>query len=148
MKALTPVTAALYLTFTWFFTALILSNYTKLMYGLLPAGNHYREYFICGGQILFQGMVITIINKQKSILYLCNMMTISFLGAILLLPAVLFPISQTSNPIFYLGWFMAVAGLMFLAHIIRSRKLQIGWKLTGTWVLYRIAVLLLILLNP
>ncbi len=136
-----------YLLFTWFLTAYILSNYAGLMKDLLPAGHAYREYFICGGQIVFQGIIITLLNQQKTWAYLGNMMTISFAGALLLLPPMLLAIWFELNPLFYLAWFMAVAGLMLLEHIRRSSLLKIGWALTITWVLYRIAVLLIILLN-
>ncbi|MNK19693.1 hypothetical protein D3C87_379210 [compost metagenome] len=134
-----------YLIFTWLVTAYILSAYTGLMQGLLPAGHAYREYFVCGGQILFQGLVITIINRDKIWGYLGNMMTISFAGALLLLPAMLLSAWFSLSPYFYLAWFMAVAGLMLLEHIRRSRLLQIGLTLTITWVLYRIVVLLIII---
>lgn len=136
-----------YLIFTWLATAYILSNYTGLMKGLLPTCHAYREYFICGGQIIFQGIIIALLNKQKAWVYLGNMMTISFAGALLLLPASLLSTWFQLNPIFYVVWFMAVAGLMFLEHIRRSSILKIGWTLTISWVLYRIAVLLIILLS-
>lgn len=136
-----------YLVFTWLVTAYILSNYTDLMKGLVPTGHAYREYFICGGQIIFQGTIIRLVNKQKIWTYLGNMMTISFAGALLLLPAKLHSLWLILNPVFYIAWFMLVAGLMLLEHIRRSSLLKIGWTLTITWVLYRIAVLLIVLLN-
>ena len=136
-----------YLVFTWFVTAYILSHYTGLMKDLLPAGDAYREYLICGGQIIFQGVIITFLDKQKIWAYLGNMMTISFAGALLLLPPMLPAVWFELDPVFYLIWFMAVAGLMLLEHIRRSSLLRIGWTLTITWVLYRIAVLLVIFLN-
>jgi hypothetical protein len=40
---------------------------------------------------------------------------------------------------------MAVAGLMFLEHVRRTKLLGLGWVLTVTWVTYRIVLLLLIL---
>lgn len=136
-----------YLLFTWLVTAYVLSHYTGLMKGLLPAGHAYREYFICGGQIIFQGIVITLLNKQKTWAYLGNVMTISFAGALLLLPAMLLTVWFVLDPLFYMAWFMGVAGLMFLEHIRRSGLLKIGWILSITWVLYRIAVLLIVLLD-
>ncbi|WEK18244.1 MAG: DUF393 domain-containing protein [Candidatus Pedobacter colombiensis] len=134
-----------YLIFTWLVTAYILSVYSGLMSGLLPKGHAYREYFVCGGQILFQGLIITFVSRDKIWGYLGNMMTISFAGALLLLPAMLSSVWLTLSPYFYLAWFMAVASLMLLEHIRRSRLLQIGWTLTITWVLYRIAVLFIII---
>lgn len=135
-----------YLIFTWFFTAYILSTYTQLMTGLFPPGHVYREYFVCGGQIIFQGMVMLMVNKQKIWAYLGNMMTISFGGALLLLPPLLASIWLELNPLFYVLWFLAVAGLMLLEHIRRTKLLKLGWTLTITWVLYRIVILLIILL--
>jgi predicted DCC family thiol-disulfide oxidoreductase YuxK len=102
-----------YLIFTWFVTACILSYYAGLLKGLVPIGHAYREYFVCGGQ-----------------------MTISFAGALLLLPPMLLAVWVDLDPILYLAWFLAVAGLMLLEHIRRCSRLKIGWTLTLTWVLY------------
>jgi hypothetical protein len=135
-----------YLIITWYVTACILSAYTPLMAGLLPEGNELREYLICGGQIFFQGLIISLVNKSKRWDYLGNMMTISFAGALLLLPGLIAAQWMDLSPFFYAGWFFAVAGLMLLEHIRRSGILQIGWILTATWVLYRILVLILIFL--
>ncbi|MDB5014283.1 MAG: hypothetical protein JWQ25_2485 [Daejeonella sp.] len=135
-----------YLMFTWVIIAYILSGYAKLMDGLLPPDHAYREYLICGGQIFFQGIVIQFINKSKRWDYLGNMMTISFAGALFLLPGLLVAKWIDLNPLFYAAWFMSVAGLMFLEHIRRSKLLKLGWALTASWVTYRIIVLVIILL--
>ncbi|RYE16801.1 MAG: DUF393 domain-containing protein, partial [Sphingobacteriaceae bacterium] len=44
-----------YLLFTWIIVGFVLTSYNRLLAGIVPAGNSYREYLICGGQILFQG---------------------------------------------------------------------------------------------
>ncbi|WDF69184.1 DUF393 domain-containing protein [Sphingobacterium oryzagri] len=134
-----------YLFMTWLFTAWILSAYAPLMSDLLPAGNGSREYLICAGQLFFQGAVISIVHPSKRWDYLGNMMTISFGGALLLLPAMFLSTWLMLPPLFYAAWFMGVAGLMFLEHIRRSKLLSLGWALTSSWVLYRILVLLFIL---
>jgi len=136
-----------YLIFTWFITAFILSGYSKLMTGILPVGHAYREYFICGGQIFFQGIIMLMVNREKIWAYLGNMMTISFAGSLLLLPPMLVATWFELDPIFYLIWFLGVAGLMLLEHIRRSKLLHLGWTLTITWILYRLLVLLIIYLN-
>jgi hypothetical protein len=133
-----------YLFVTWLFTAIILAGYARLMPGLLPAGSGYREYLVCGGQIFFQGAVISIINRNKSWEYLGNMMTISFAGALLLLPFLLIANWIHLHPLFYASWFLTVAGLMLLEHIRRSKLLKTGWVLTTSWVLYRLLILLII----
>ena len=135
-----------YLVFTWFVTAFILSAYAKLMTGLLPQGPAYREYLICGGQILFQGVVISFINKQRRWDYLGNMMTISFIGAMLLLPGLIAAVWIKADPIINVLWFMGVAGFMLLLHLKRTKLLGLGFILTLSWVFYRLLVLLLIFL--
>lgn len=136
-----------YLFFTWLLTAIVLSAYASLMPGILPEGNVYREYLICGGQIFFQGAIISIVHKSKHWDYLGNMMTISFAGALLLLPVLLIAQWLNLHPFFCAAWFIAIAGLMLLEHIRRSKLLELGLILTASWVLYRILVLLFILLT-
>lgn len=133
-----------YLLFTWMFTAFILSHYTKLMSGFLPSGHDYREYIICAGQIFFQGIIVRAICKRKAYNYLGNMMTISFGGALLLLPMMLIAQWININPLFYVGWFLIVVGLMFLEHIRRTKMMELGWTLTISWAFYRLIILLFI----
>jgi hypothetical protein len=116
------------------------------MYGLLPEGTPYREYLVCGGQLFFQGTIISFIAKDKLWSYLGNMMTISFAGALLLLPGLLIAHWVSIAPLFYVLYFMAVAGLMFLEHIRRTHLLQLGWALSISWACYRLLVLGLIYL--
>ncbi|MGZ3879291.1 MAG: DUF393 domain-containing protein, partial [Mucilaginibacter sp.] len=131
--------------FTWALTSLILTAYADLLIGILPAGNIYRECLICGGQVFFQGAIVSLIHKEKRWDYLGNMMTISFGGALLLAVGLLISGWIGHQPVFYAGWFMLVAGAMLLEHIRRTKILKLGWTLTITWALYRAVILLLIL---
>jgi hypothetical protein len=135
-----------YLLFTWTVTAYILTAYVHLMYGLLPVGTAYREYLVCGGQIFFQGFIVALIAKDKKWAYLGNMMTISFAGALLLLPGLIISAWFSLPPIFYVCYFLSVAGLMFLEHIRRTKLLKLGWALTISWACYRLLALVLIFL--
>ncbi|HEY4325377.1 MAG TPA: DUF393 domain-containing protein [Mucilaginibacter sp.] len=134
-----------YLLFTWFFTGLILTAYAHLLIGVVPLGNALREYFICGGQIILQGIVISTYAKDRLWNYLGNMMTISFAGSLLLLLPLIVSHWFMAPPLFFALYFMGVAGLMFLEHIRRTKLLKLGWAMTITWVLYRIILLILIL---
>jgi hypothetical protein len=136
---------AAYLIFAWVIISVILTAYAHLLQGILPVGNSYREFLICGGQVFFQGAIISLVAKYKRWDYLGNMMTISFAGALLLLPIVLLAGIIGIHPLFYLAYFMLVAGLMFLEHIRRSKLLKIGWALTISWAFYRVLILLVIL---
>ena len=134
-----------YLLFTWALTAYILTAYVHLMYGLLPVGTGYREYLVCGGQIFFQGFIVSIIASAKKWAYLGNMMTISFAGGLLLLLMMSLSHFVKLSAIAYSVYFLAVAGLMFLEHIRRTKLLNLGYTLTITWVLYRVALLAMII---
>lgn len=133
-----------YLLFTWLITAYILTAYAQLLTDFVPLGGTNREYFICGGQMLFQGVIILLCKKDKLWDYLGNMMTISFAGALLLLPMLLVVRYFGIQPIFFILYFLMVAGLMFLEHLRRSKILNLGWTMSITWALYRLIVLGLI----
>lgn len=134
-----------YLLITTLFAAFILTHYVQLTAGMVPVGNAYREYLICGGQIVFQGAIISLIAKNKVWDYLGNMMTISFGGALLLMPVLILAKVFGYHPVIYTAYFMAVAGVMLFEHIRRSKLLGLGYSLTASWVLYRTAILLFIL---
>jgi len=135
-----------YLLFTWVITAYILTNYAHLLTNFVPLGSKYREYLICGGQLLFQGIIISLYRKEKLWEYLGNMMTISFAGSLLLLPPLVLANYFYLHPLFFLVYFLMVAGLMFLEHLRRSKLLKLGWLMSFTWALYRLIVLGLILI--
>jgi len=134
----------LYLLFTWLVVGYILTAYAQHLTGLVPVGNAHREYFICGGQIVFQGIIISLYAPAKRWNYLGNMMTISLAGSLLLLPVLLLTAFIPLSAFACTLCFMAVAGLMFLEHIRRAKLLGLGWLLTITWVVYRLLVLALI----
>ena len=134
-----------YLLFATGVAGLILTNYSGLLKGLLPAGNSYREYGIAGGQLIFQGIIISRYAPNKAWDYLGNMMTISLAGSLLLLPAMAIASFIHLPHVLTAGYFLLVAGLMLLEHIRRTKLLSLGWVLTVSWVLYRLIALSFIL---
>lgn len=131
----------LFLLLTWCLTAGILSAYTPLLNGIVPASNFYREWAVCGGQILFQSLIVGAFYPGKRWDYLGNMMTVSLAGALLLLPAFLLTSWIPDNPSLYTFYFLAIVGLMFLEHIRRVKRLGMNALPTISWVLYRLIVL-------
>jgi len=133
-----------YLICSWFLTAYILTSYAQLLTDFVPLGNKFREYLICGGQIFFQALTIGFYKKEKLWDYLGNMMTISFAGALLLvIPLALSKWIEIPS-IFYIMYFLTVAGLMLLEHLRRSKILKLSYLMSITWVIYRLIVLGLI----
>lgn len=135
----------IYLLLSWFIAAYILTNYAKVISPEIPFGNAYREYFICGGQILFQGLVCLLYRPAKTWDYLGNMMTISLAGSFLLLPMLWIGNALHLNTLLYIAYFLLVAGLMFLEHLRRSKILGLGLILSASWVIYRLGILALIM---
>ena len=136
-----------YVFFTWVVTSLILTGYNRLLTGMVPAGGAYREFMICGGQIFFQATAISLIARIRKWDYLGNMMTISFAGALMLLPVLALHTLIGHHPVFYTIYFILIAGLMLLEHLRRTRLLKLSPALTISWALYRVLVLLVILIK-
>jgi hypothetical protein len=136
-----------YLAFCTVIAAAILTRYAHLLTGIIPKGNAAREYLICSGQILFQGVAVSIIAPNKRWDYLGNMMTISLAGALVLLPAIALTTFTHLPPVAATGWFLLVAALMLVEHIRRTKLLGLDWTLTITWITYRVLVLFTIINN-
>jgi hypothetical protein len=130
-----------YIGLTWLITSFILAQFAIMLTPLIPPTNFYREFLICGGQIIFQGAVVTLINRKKLFEYLGNMMTISFAGGILLLLALCLPL----NVITAAGVFGSIVVLMFMEHLRRVKLLELPWLVSLSWVVYRLLILLVIL---
>ncbi|QJD98061.1 DUF393 domain-containing protein [Mucilaginibacter robiniae] len=134
-----------YLLFTWLVVGYILTQYAQLLQGVVPVGNTYREYWICGGQIVFQGLIAAWYQPDQKWNYLGNMMTISLMGALLLLPAFIVNHLFNMSALLNTGYFLMVAGLMLLEHVRRTKLLNLGWLLTTSWFVYRVLILVIIL---
>lgn len=134
-----------YIVFAWLVTAFILHHYSRLMVGLVPAGGFYRELLVCGGQLIWQGVVISQTNPGRAWNYLGTMMTVSLAGALALLPALLAGHFTGAHPYIFTGWFLVVAGLMLLEHIRRVNILKLNKGLSVSWVLYRVSLLFIII---
>jgi len=133
-----------YIIFTWVVSSFIGQAYAKLLIDYIPPGNLSRAFLICGGQIIFQGGVVFLLRKEKTIHYIGNVMTITIAGAVLLLPAMIIHHFISMPSTFYAGWFAIVVLAMFLEHIRRVHYLQLPVVVSFNWVMYRLLVLLII----
>ncbi len=133
-----------YIIFAWLITSTVLVFYSNLIVPLVTESNFVREFLICGGQIVFQGIIVGLVKKDRWIHYLGNVMTISLGGALLLSPMFLLTTLIHSN-LFYMGYFMIIVSLMLLEHIRRVKMLGLPWFISLTWVIYRFLVLSIIL---
>ncbi len=138
----------IYLLFTWLVTSLTLTAYSSLLTEFIGGTSFGREFMICGGQIVFQMMLLLLTSKGKEAVmeYLGTMMTVSMIGSLLLLPVlligVLFPVIPA---FFFLGWFGLVVCVMLYDHIRRVKLTNSPKWLSASWIIYRILILVLIL---
>jgi hypothetical protein len=134
-----------YLIFAGLITALVLydcSHYIEQ----LPKANFSREIMLAFGQMAFQSLFILKQNKKTILTYLGNLMTVSLLGTLLLLPIILLNHCMVVNEVITLAWFGIVVLIMFAEHYRRVQLLQLPKYLCLTWITYRLLALQLMLI--
>lgn len=135
-----------YILFTWLATSALLTTYSHLLAGVLPPSRFFREFLVCGGQIIFQSCALYFINRNKITAYLGNMMTISFAGGLVLLLIMgIGRLCDLQSPVAYSALFVFTAALMLIEHWRRMRLLGIHWSASVSWMLYRVILLTVIL---
>ncbi|WP_223599515.1 hypothetical protein [Chryseobacterium sp. GVT01B] len=131
-----------YISFVVIFSAYILSEFSlKLDFNL--ERNFLREFAVCLGQIVWQTLFLKIYLKDKIWDYLGNMMTVSLIGTLLLIPALM----TNFTPVFYLIYFGMVVLIMFLEHIRRCLILKLNFLPTISWMVFRLTALAIIILT-
>ncbi|WP_435524501.1 DCC1-like thiol-disulfide oxidoreductase family protein [Chryseobacterium indoltheticum] len=121
-----------YIAFVMFFSAFILSVFSsKLELGLNQ--NFGRELIICLSQIAWQIIFLKSYLKDKIWDYLGNMMTVSLIGTLLLVPVLFINLTVVFNLIY----FGIVVFIMFLEHIRRCKILKLSFLPTVSWMIFQ-----------
>ncbi|KFF23329.1 thiol-disulfide oxidoreductase DCC family protein [Chryseobacterium vrystaatense] len=129
-----------YIVLVVVFSAYILSVFSgKLGFNL--SHNFLRELTVCIGQILWQVVFLKKYLKEKIWDYLGNMMTVSLMGTLLLIPALF----THFTPVFYITYFGVVVLIMFLEHLRRCKLLKLSYLPTISWILFRMTALAFII---
>lgn len=125
-------------------TTFVLFGFSNLIPSL-PKTSIFREIILAFGQIVFQSLFLLKRDKETIINYAGNLMTISLMGSLILVPILI--LNQFANlPQFLiLGWFVITVFIMFAEHFRRVKVLKLPFYLCFTWILYRIIALLFIL---
>lgn len=135
----------LYLFFAWLVISIVLGYYGELLIPVVPDQGFYREFIMSAGQLIFQTIMIGRLTKGRLIHYLGNMMTVSLIGALLLLPILCFAwISHWEAPWWYTAYFLIIVAAIIWIHKDRVERLNLHWSITLSWVLYRILLLIAI----
>ncbi|KFF03110.1 DCC1-like thiol-disulfide oxidoreductase family protein [Chryseobacterium luteum] len=129
-----------YISFVVIFSAYILSVFSgKLGFNLNY--NFMRELALCIGLLLWQTVFLRAYLKDKIWDYLGNMMTVSMIGTLLLIPVLL----TNLTPLFYIIYFGIVVLIMFLEHLRRCRLLKLNYLPAISWILFGITALAFII---
>ncbi|WP_298542984.1 hypothetical protein [uncultured Aquimarina sp.] len=119
-------------------STVVLFYYTKELPELIPNDNLTKEMIMCSGQLLWQGSIILIFIKRKLHIYLYNMITVSLLGSLALIPMIFLFQKESISIEIRILLFLLVVLLMIIEHARRVKKLALPSYLTLTWITYRI----------
>lgn len=133
----------IYILLTSFFIAFVLNRYFK---GIgIYRDSHIQfglEWVGAIGQLLFQAGFVFFTRRDRLLHYFGQLMTISMIGALLLVPVILvrkfFPAFPEAG---YAGYFLFPVTIMLWQHVRRVRILGLPSFLTFTWILYRVLLL-------
>ena len=134
----------IYIIFSIMISTITLYKFSTILLDF-PKSTISRELMITLGQILFQSIFLFKIGAKNLINYIGQLMTVSLLGSISLLPLILLCQYFSINQTIILSWFFMVVSFMFLEHYKRIKILQLSKYLSFTWVTYRVIVLSIIL---
>lgn len=135
----------LYVLFSWLATSYILYRFSFLLQGIIPPSSFMREWLICGGQILWQMLLLRHLEKGKLLDYLSNMITVSLAGALALVPLLILAEFTMVSSVMAACFFTSVVTLMLVEHLRRTALLKLGWLPTIGWCLYRLFVVIILL---
>jgi hypothetical protein len=134
-----------YIIFVALFSSIVLNRFTitiNTMFGW--QSSFYRELMVCFGQILWQTVLLRNILKDKLYDYLGNMMTVSMIGTLLLLPFLAVSSFINIHAWGFIIYFGVVVNFMLFEHLRRCKILNISIIVSISWIVYRIIVLGLI----
>jgi hypothetical protein len=136
----------LYIAVTAFITSICLATFIQpvLFHFNVQTGN-FTELIVVGGQLISQGIIVSLVKKSRVMDYFGNMMTVSLLGGLLLIPAIIIQSIFIIPVWFTLGYFGLVVLTMFLLHMKRCKLLGLGYGITISWILYRVLVLCILM---
>jgi hypothetical protein len=131
----------LYILCAALFTGFVLNLYAfEITSAMGLSYSSAREYIICFGQIFWQAGFAAIVGPKKVLSYLGNMSTVSVIGALLLIPALLIYNVLNLSIAYLIIAFLIVVTIMLSEHIRRCRLLGLPISLSLSWIGYRLMV--------
>lgn len=128
-------------------TAASLNQFAKLIQHLITIKYDWKfELFMVAGQLVFQFPFIYKKTAEEKWDYYYNMLIVSMMGSVLLLPLIIFNHVYLLSSTLNILYFFAVVLFMFFEHKRRVYLLCMPSHISYTWVLYRFLILIFILI--
>lgn len=89
--------------------------------------------FYCIFLFMFQALLSLTLARKKRWDYLGNLATVSFIGALLLTPFLLFDLLFNPSSLIFLIYGIAVCGFIYYEHLRRIRIINAGWLLNFSY---------------
>ncbi|WP_035650534.1 hypothetical protein [Flavobacterium sp. ASV13] len=134
----------LFIGFALTITTFVLFGFSNLI-PILPKTSILREFILAFGQIVFQSLFLLKMDRKTMTNYAGNLMTISLMGSLILVPILILNQFINLPQFLILGWFGITVFIMFTEHFRRVKILKLPFYLCFTWILYRMIALLFIL---
>jgi len=127
-------------------TAITLNQYAQLIQHLITIRYGWQfELYIIIGMLFFQYPFIYKKSRSLKLDYYFNMLLVSLIGSVLLLPLIALNFYSNYSDTFNLLYFFTVVLIMFFNHKRRVAALGLPVVISYTWVLYRAFILIFIL---
>ena len=124
-----------YIIFAWLVASIILASFRVTLDPFVIKGSYYQVFILYAGLVVFQMVIVRVMNPAKVLHYIGNMMTVSVIGSLLLLPMMIMNGLTTISPALSLIWFGLVVTFMFFLHWQRAGMLGIP-LMSFTWMAY------------
>lgn len=137
----------LYIISVAIFAGVVVNRFAFYLNAHLGWEHHWiREFFISFGQIIWQMIAITMVQKEKTLVYLEHMSTVSLIGGVLLLPILLLNKYISFSLLELIISFGTIVTIMLIEHLRRCKRLGISLTMTLSWVTFRTVALGIVLL--
>ncbi len=135
-----------YLIFAMVLTTVVLAQFSVLLPAELIHSGIWTESLVSLGQLVVMGAISGVFSSDKTIYYLGNLMTVSLMGSLMLVPVILVAKLIQIPELILIGYFMMVVTCMFLEHKRRLEILGMSTILYSiSWVIYRLIALMILL---
>ncbi|NER16234.1 DCC1-like thiol-disulfide oxidoreductase family protein [Spongiivirga citrea] len=127
-----------FILFSVLISTLVLHQYFLLIPSIISSTGLEKALIMCALQVPFQALMLRLTTRNYILTYLGNMIAISLIGSLLLLPILLASQFIFPGEAFLIAYFILVFGFMVLFHIKRVANLELPPYLTLSWIVYRL----------